>query len=150
MLRKQLIRLLMPKKRINEDGKKQCARCSRQLCNKSGKRVQISLEWSSALLCVQCYTWLLAVGDIAEFGLTFFDTKKRVQSMLAQVYNCPKCGETIDAVTKEEFVDDLDEIYCMKICERCGSELSELTHNGKPVMQIIKPERAWWESGEQD
>jgi NAD-dependent SIR2 family protein deacetylase len=72
---------------------------------------------------------------------------------LLNVYDCPKCGEVLsDEVHLFEHIDtDNDEVYPVRYCSKCNSEVRERTveHDGRnlPVLREVDDERARWANG---
>lgn len=75
---------------------------------------------------------------------------------LLNVYDCPKCGEVLsDEVYFYEHIDcENDEVYPVRYCVKCGSEVKEKTaeHEGRqiPVYREVDDERARWFNGYYD
>lgn len=66
----------------------------------------------------------------------------------AQIYVCPKHGETIHPV-ETEFIDcENDDVEWFLLCPHaeCTREVKPLTHDGKPVLRPLTEEEMYWET----
>ncbi len=72
--------------------------------------------------------------------------------MFAPIYICPKCGETWHVEQAEVFDTDQDEIYQFMVCQKCGSEVKPLLHDGHQVVHPLTDEEMFFEmqSGEDE
>lgn len=65
--------------------------------------------------------------------------------MFAPIYICPKHGETWHVEHAETIDTDHDEIYEYIVCDKCGSEVKPLLHEGHQVVHPLTDDEIFWE-----
>ena len=65
--------------------------------------------------------------------------------MFAQIYICPIHGETWHIQQAEEIDTDNDEVYQFMACDKCGSEVKPLLHDGHQVVHPLTDEEMFFE-----
>lgn len=65
--------------------------------------------------------------------------------MFAPIFICPTHGETWHVEHAEEFDTEQDEIYQFIVCQKCGSEVKPLIHEGHHVCHMLTDEEMFYE-----
>ena len=67
--------------------------------------------------------------------------------MLAQLYNCPKCGQVWKVEEYESIDTERDDIEIYLICSNCYSFVEPLkTETGEPLYHALTEEEMFWDS----